>query len=146
MMWAKNCTRSYVDTSAKPPCAPDAPHAAARLASMAHIGHQKAGFAFKIISFHPNNIFLRLLGYKKSLFGFYVYTSAKLPRAPERPPWLRPPEKKYPLPPWAAGLGACLSMDPTQAPPHMTPSLGACAKHIANQKSRGSQGNQNKYY
>ena len=36
-------------------------------------------------------------------------------------------------------------MDPTQAPPHMTPSLGACAKNIANQKSRGLQGHQKKY-
>ena len=37
-------------------------------------------------------------------------------------------------------------MDPTKAPQHMTPSSGACAKHIANQKSWGSQGNQNENY
>ena len=78
-------TSSYVDTSAKPPCALDAPHAAARLASMAHIGHQKAGFAFKIISFHPNNIFLRMLGCSALSFVLRRYERLAPPR-PRAPP------------------------------------------------------------
>ena len=66
-------------------CAPDAPHAAARLASMAHIGHQKAGFAFKIISFHPNNIFLRMLGCSALSFVLRRYERLAPPR-PRAPP------------------------------------------------------------
>ena len=86
-------TSSYVDTSAKPPCALDAPHAAARLASMAHIGHQKAGFAFKIISFHPNNIFLRMLGRKKKFVRF-TYMRALSSHAPQSAPHGSTPRKR----------------------------------------------------